>query len=425
MKRVHLFFTLVVSVLMLSTSVKSFAVAGGRRIIVDKASTTNSGTSFSSAKIAVDSAVYGDTVILKEGTYKEKLRSNTSIVIGSEYLIDGLTSHIQNTIISGDSVYQYTTTDALVYSAGSDRDTSYFKLVGVTVTKASKYAVYINFGTISNCIFTNSGSTTTVPYLLTGSYIHDTKFANNIGMAVVQLDWTNHDYQPLTYITNNTFIGNKALGVNGYQHGQNNSGIIYFNGTGAKVYNNVFYNNSGDNIFSVSGKVFLNIIDTTYFVHNTLYKNNTRAAFFRTWDGQNQPQVNFISYWINNIIDNNYLLATQTNAKGEFMWTGSNARNSKTIFRNSMMGSALNQDQSTGYSAGFYTFDFDNSNKVSSAVLVDTSASNFALSSESNGFGMGMVDAGIPVKDLLGNTRPLPTGTKPDVGAIESNSSMP
>ena len=416
---------LLVSVLMLSTSVNAFAFAGGKRIVVDKTSTTNSGTSFSSIKMAVDSAVYGDTVIIKEGTYKEKIRSNTSIVVGSEFLLDGLTSHIQNTIISGDSVYQNSTTDALVYSGGSDRDTNYFKLVGLTVTNASKYAVYISFGTIRNCILQNSGSTTTVPFVLTGSNISNTKFSNNIGMAVLQFDWINHDYQPSASISNNIFINNKALGVNGYQHGQNNSGILYFNGSGARIFNNVFYNNAGDNIFSISGKVFLNIIDTFYIVHNTIYKNNTRTAFFRTWDGQNQPQVNFVAYFINNIIDNNYLLATQSNSKGEFMWTGSNARNSKTYFRNNMMASTLNQEQSTGYSSGFYTFDFDNSNKIGIASLVDTAALNFALSSNSNGFGMGSVSSDIPAKDYLDNTRPLPSGTLPDVGAFESTSSMP
>ena len=308
MKRVHFFISFLVSILLLSTSAKAFAFVGGKRIVVDKTSTTNSGTSFSTIKMAVDSAVFGDTIIIKEGTYKEKIRSNTSIVVASEFLLDGLTSHIANTIISGDSVFQNSTTDALVYSGGSDRDTSYFKLIGLTVTNASKYAVYISFGTIRNCILQNSGSITTVPFVLTGSNISNTKFSNNIGMAVLQFDWINREYQPSATISNNIFINNKALGVNGYQHGQNNSGILYFNGSAARIFNNIFYNNAGDNIFSISGKVFQNIIDTFYIVHNTIYKNNTRTAFFRTWDGQNQPQVNFIAYFINNIIDNNYLL---------------------------------------------------------------------------------------------------------------------
>ena len=62
--------TLVFSSLVMQLNAQSSAP---RRITVDPSSTTNSGTSFSTIKMAVDSSRDRDTIIVKEGTYKEKI----------------------------------------------------------------------------------------------------------------------------------------------------------------------------------------------------------------------------------------------------------------------------------------------------------------------------------------------------------------
>lgn len=415
----------IASILFVSAILVSNANAqSGKRIIVDKTSTTNSGLSFSTIKMAVDSALSGDTIIISEGVYKEKVRTNQRLVIASQFLLDGDTTHISRTIISGDSVTQISNTDALVYCSASDRDTSYFKLVGLTITNASKFGLYITWGTIRNCILMNSGSTTTVPFYLQGSYVVNSKFANNIGIAILQYDWMNPDYQTKPILQNNIFINNTAKGINGYFAGQNNSGILYLNSSPIKIINNIFYNNSGDNIFSVAGLYWNNKPDSTFFINNTIYKNNTRTAMFRTWEGQTQPKVSWLTYWYNNIIDNNYQLATYSNGAGEFRWGGGNSANSTTTFRNNLMASDLNTDPSTGFSGNF-TFSYDNTNQKGSASLKDTANLNFSLTDTSYGIGMGISNSYSPVADFYRATRPNPTNSQSDVGAVESSLAYP
>ena len=57
-----------------------------KRITVDTSFTTNSGTSFSTIKMAVDSARNGDTVIVNEGTYKEKIFLTVIIQVKNLFL---------------------------------------------------------------------------------------------------------------------------------------------------------------------------------------------------------------------------------------------------------------------------------------------------------------------------------------------------
>jgi hypothetical protein len=146
--------------------------------------------------------------------------------------------------------------------------------------------MYITWGTIRDCILKNSGNAATVPYYLQGSYVNNCKFLNNTGITILQFDWMNPDYQQKPILSNNLFVNNTAKGVNGSYSGQNNSGIVYLNSSPVKILNNIFYNNAGDNIFSISGLYFNNKPDTTFFINNTFYKNNTRTALFRTWEGQ-------------------------------------------------------------------------------------------------------------------------------------------
>jgi pectin methylesterase-like acyl-CoA thioesterase len=142
MKKVSIFLVMLVSILTFSFN-NDVQAQSGRRIIVDATTSINSGLSFSTIKKAVDSALSGDTVIVKEGTYKEKIRVNNKLVLASEFLLDGNRAHIANTIITGDSLAQNSLSDALIYSTVGG-DTSTFKLIGLTVTKAARSLEYYN-----------------------------------------------------------------------------------------------------------------------------------------------------------------------------------------------------------------------------------------------------------------------------------------
>ena len=148
--------TIVISSLVMQVNAQS---SSPRRITVDPSSTTNSGTSFSTIKMAVDSARNGDTVLVSEGTYKEKVffnsnYSNKKLVLGSLYLIDGLTSHITNTIISGAGVAQNNAnTDNLFRVAGNNRDSTYVYKVVYIYT----FTIYNIIIIVSTYAFTSEG----------------------------------------------------------------------------------------------------------------------------------------------------------------------------------------------------------------------------------------------------------------------------
>jgi len=75
--------TLVLSSLVMQLNAQS---SSPKRITVDTSFTTNSGTSFSTIKMAVDSARNGDTVIVNEGTYKEKIFLTVIIQVKNLFL---------------------------------------------------------------------------------------------------------------------------------------------------------------------------------------------------------------------------------------------------------------------------------------------------------------------------------------------------
>ncbi len=59
---------------------------------------------FSTIQAAIDSSVSGDTIIVTDGHYFERVDLNSkAIVLASEYLLDADTNHISNTIIDGDT----------------------------------------------------------------------------------------------------------------------------------------------------------------------------------------------------------------------------------------------------------------------------------------------------------------------------------
>ncbi len=427
MKRNYSFLVIMlVSMLSFSFSNQLSAQSAGKRIIVDPTSTTNSGTSFSTIKMAVDSASSGDTVIVSEGTYNEKIKVNKRLVLASNFLLDGDTSHISKTIISGTGINQNSTSDALVFCTSFDRDTANFKFVGFTVSNASKYSMYVTVATISNCILQNSGNVQTNPFYFQGTKVVNSKFINNIGIMVIYADWVNPDYQPGFNVANCTFVNNTALGVSGLFPSPNNSGIVYINNSPSLFTNNIFYNNSGDNLISLAASKWNTNVDSINFYNNTFVYNNTRTALFRSWEGRNDiSDPNFISIWYNNIINNNYKLATRTDVQGEFMFGGgNNAKNSTTTFKNNIMASDLNIDQSTGFSGNF-TFNFDNTNIKATPVFKDTARLNFSLVDTSAGIGMGIVSDLLPKSDLFGKSRPTPAGSSPDLGAVENDNRYP
>jgi hypothetical protein len=424
--------TIVISSLVMQVNAQSSAP---RRITVDPSSTTNSGTSFSTIKMAVDSARNGDTVIVSDGTYKEKVffnsnYSNKKLVFASLYLIDNDENHIKNTILSGAGVTQNNAnTDNLFRVTGNNRDSTYFQMIGFTVDSASKWAIDIEGGLIRNCILKNSGSSGSIPFFFRGTKIRNLTVFNNIGVSVFGFQLIGTD-APFA-IESSLFYNNRAVSSNtendsrgGPWNSQGLGGIIYAERIKGKIKNNIFYNNSGDQILTTGGDEFR---DTIEVVNNTFYKNNTKTAYFINWWGGFENSM-FATYWHNNIIDNNFDKSTR-NTNSEFAWGdgGNNGKPANFFFKNNLLAQEISRNSGLSNFSSSFTFNYDTaSHIIGSAQFVDTSIANlnFALKNTSAGIGAGISSLSL-AKDYKGFVRPNPAGTTIDMGAIESEFQYP
>lgn len=422
--------TLVLSSLVMQLNAQS---SSPKRITVDTSSTTNSGISFSTIKMAVDSAKTGDTIIVKEGTYKEKIFFNSNysskkLILSSLYVIDGDTSHIRKTILSGAGITQNNAnTDNLLRVTGNNRDSTYFQMTGFTVDSASKWALDIEGGLVRNCILKNSGSLSSIPFFFRGTKIRNTTVFNNIGLSVFGFQLIGTD-APFS-IESSLFYNNKALSSNtesdsrgGPWNQQGIGGIIYAERIKGKIKNNIFYNNSGDQILTSGGD---ELKDTIEVVNNTFYKNNTKTAYFINWWGDFSNSM-FATYWHNNIIDNNYDKATR-NTNSEFTWGdgGNNGKPSNYFFKNNLLAQEISTLKGSSNFSTTFTFTYDTaSHTIGTAKFKDTANLDFSLVSTSLGIGAGTSSLAL-AKDFYGITRPAPVGSGIDLGAIESDMAMP
>jgi hypothetical protein len=422
--------TLVLSSLVMQLNAQS---SSPRRITVDPSSTTNSGTSFSTIKMAVDSAKSGDTVIVSEGVYKEKIffnsnYSNKKLVFASLYLIDGDTSHIRKTVLSGAGVTQNNAnTDNLFRVTGNNRDSTYFQMIGFTVDSASKFALDIEGGLVRNCILKNSGSTGSIPFFFRGTKIRNTTVFNNIGVSVFGFQLIGTD-APFS-VESSLFYNNRAVSSNtendsrgGPWNHQGLGGIIYAERIKGKIKNNIFYNNSGDQILTSGGD---ELRDTIEVVNNTFYKNNTKTAYFINWWGGFENSM-FATYWYNNIIDNNFDKSTRS-TNSEFAWGdgGNNGKPSNYFFKNNLLAQEISTNKGPSNFSTTFTFNYDTaSHMIGTAKFKDTANLDFSLLSTSIGIGAGTSSL-VLTKDFKGLNRPVPVGSGVDLGAIESEMAMP
>ncbi|NBO49660.1 MAG: hypothetical protein EBU80_08030, partial [Chitinophagia bacterium] len=412
--------------LLVSFQSTNLLAQSGKRIVVKSGYSGSSTDTTATMKAAADAAVGGDTILVLEGTFKGKFAlsgGKERVVVGSLFLLDGDTSHISKTIISGAGVTQNSTNDVLVGMYTNTYDTIAFKFIGFTIDSAAKWGMNARGGLVSDCIFRNSGSLQTIPFYFQATKLKNIRVYNNLGGAIIYFQGygLNNAGAANSYsnIENSIFYRNKAVAQPNVDYQANvwpgwGSIVTYNSDTKGKIVNSIFYNNSGDNLFNYGGGY---ITDTIDFVNNVIYKNNTRTATFRSWEGDNGRE-NLVSRWYNNIIDNNYKLATEAN-NSEFRWGGDRPHTYE--LRNNIFAEAINTDNQTGFRN---SFTWDNKDSIVTSVsFVDTANLNFTLTESSKGFGGGKSASFVPTVDFYGNARPNPTGTKVDIGAVETSMS--
>jgi len=196
---------------------------------------------FATIQYGIDVAVDSDTVLVHDGHYYERISfMGKSITVTSEYIVDGDTNHIINTLIDGDTSItplQSGTGSVVVfpYSAYSNTVLCGFRIEN-GVTSREGGGIYITGSPkIKNCIISNNNAEL-------GASI----FCNETSPVLESCEISNNDGNGITFkqtstgtsITNCKIEGNTGTGLSIHDQGY------------CEVNTSQFLNNAGDGVYA-------------------------------------------------------------------------------------------------------------------------------------------------------------------------------
>jgi hypothetical protein len=389
-----------------------FRVGTGKVLwyVTNTAETTpNADVTLNTIPSAINQSLTGDTIIVYEGTYKDKIDyGSKNLILASRYLLDLDTTHISRTKIDGTGVAQNNDWwDPFIKQTNFTSDTSLQKFIGFKVMNTQGLSIMFNGGVIRNNIFNNN---ITKSYDLSVIRVAGVKVENNIfdankgGYTIVSQPFNQGDHA-WTYINNNIFKNQSLVTDNG------NAGLLQSSFQKVKITNNLFHNNKSPNLISVGGDA----VDSIIAIHNTFVNNSSNntnwSSYFyhvRTWENS----AGFLNLLTNNILINSGIVRSTNNKSVDF-----NVSNNYATISLKELPESFNTN-------GNY-YQKDNYFADNSLKFVDSAGKDFRLDASSFGIGYGLDTAIIPNKDFYNNARPLPAGTKPDIGAFENEIGIP
>ena len=411
-------------------------------------------------------------LVLFDGEYFENVELTNSylpyVTIASEYIEDGLVSHISNTIVNGmdeDPVFD-------ISNHNSTTDTIAF--VGFTITNGKSSNWYGGGGISTNYsnialkhmrVSGNRSGHSGGGIGMDGGYLNlwNTVIENNIasgdgggiranymyridghGSTIIQNNKSNSNGGGISYGHGHWGSTNEDFYIRGFEIVNNSA-----DGTGGLHVSN-WGNNNGtleiDNIKVVNNR------STSYGAGGAHISNNGEDAILSNVIISSN-RSNSIGGLELNDVDINIVHAT-VYANGVVDGTSANDQirlqnNSNVLFLNSAVGGQQNVGTSIAHT--FYLDDYDttcdltisnsivsggtnsidnpySSNIVGTPIgqplyLVNPQQGDYMLSSVSQGLGAGTssyTGVTMPMIDIEGGLRPNPTGSDPDVGAVES-----
>jgi fibronectin type 3 domain-containing protein len=381
-------------------------------------------------QIGLNKALNGDTLILSDHNYTERVTitgAGKSITIGSQYMFDYDTTHIASSSLDGTG---FLTSHTLISSTAS------LSIHGITIKNMFGMGIDCSAGTIlslnkvliSNLGFNNANVS---EYVFNAPKIHvdSTRMFGNHdisglfnvqdSVSVKNSDFNNNEAGLLYYSTsggsnkaflfNSSFSNNKRVSRAEYlihnvrsliaqkNKFQNNT-LTLISGSGAayqRFENNLFYKNNS----VIQRGPQMSSSDSLIIYHNTFIANGTDMSFNLSgkWKG----------LFFNNIITGPVNFNGPTPSRGDYISIEIRGNIFKTIPTFSYVDtlSSLNVTR----------------DKI---LFKDTAILDYRLSNTNPDLGLGFESTYPIYGDLLGNARPNPVGSKPDIGAYENEFSF-
>ena len=373
---------------------------------------------------AISAGVDGDTVLVDHGLYYENIRYlGKKIVVASRYILDNDTSHISKTTIDGSKPSHTDSASVVTFDEGTD---TLSELCGFTIQggKGNKhYAPVLAASVFAGGgidLFGNGGKVMHNQVINNEIINTETNMTYIFGGAISAWDPNsmNADSKYIiiehNFIANNSLIGEVCLGgaVAVKMSGRIQSNIIRDNKASAS------YGARGGGV-CIWGKYKI------LFANNIVARNHSSdeagaMSIFQWIAGM--PAVTMIS---------NTICYNTADQGSEGLSGGAPVKMLNNIIWNPGDGPEIAGTGVTGYAknlirGGYFGKDnIDADPLFADTVLFRLSPVSPAIARGSMHERLDSEDVIPPVLDYLGNPRPNPNGTSPDLGAIESEYNQP
>ncbi|MFA5831867.1 MAG: T9SS type A sorting domain-containing protein [Bacteroidota bacterium] len=403
---------------------------------------------FAKIQLAINGAVNGDTVLVSEGTYKENLLITKKITLASLFYQDKDTSHISKTIIDGSAPSNIDSASVVIINGATDTT---MVVCGFTITGGTGTSVLNGAFRFGGGINIEGGGATIKNNIISKNTITGIKDVYGAGINI----YPGGTYEISYWIVENNIIVNNAASssataTNGAEaagaalanNGRFNNNLV-MNNTVSGVYRG---NGGGVGISGTPGHGSTNIEMSNNRIQGNQASNNGGGMLLYTYSSS-VPYVviknNIISgnsannngsailvisgdyNFINNTITNNTGLSS-LNLRIDFGALNSRFLNNIIWNPNSLVeintGATFNAHYNCirgGY-AGTGNFNSD--------PLFVANDSLYHLSNSSPCIGAGISSDSVggsllnaPLFDYFNTPRPRAAGTKPDIGAVESD----